>query len=42
MQLTGQPFLILTIILVPVSLLVTLVLWGRVGVPSRSSSWPAW
>ncbi|WP_327065828.1 esterase family protein [Kitasatospora sp. NBC_01250] len=33
MQLTGQPFLILTIILVPVSLLVTLVLWGRVGGP---------
>jgi enterochelin esterase-like enzyme len=33
MQLTGQPFLILTIILVPVSIVVTLLLWGRVGGP---------
>ncbi|MCC9305572.1 esterase [Kitasatospora sp. RB6PN24] len=33
MQLTGQPFLILTIILVPVSILLAMLLWGRVGGP---------
>jgi enterochelin esterase-like enzyme len=33
MQLTGQPFLILTIILVPVSIAVALLLWGRVKGP---------
>ncbi|GAA1275940.1 hypothetical protein GCM10009665_73620 [Kitasatospora nipponensis] len=33
MQLTGQPFLILTIILVPVSIVVALLLWGRVRGP---------
>ncbi|WP_035796018.1 alpha/beta hydrolase [Kitasatospora mediocidica] len=33
MQLTGTPFLLLTIILVPVSILVALLFWGRVGGP---------
>ncbi|MDH6119906.1 esterase family protein [Kitasatospora sp. GAS204B] len=33
MQLTGQPFLILTIILVPVSIAVAMLLWGRVRGP---------
>lgn len=33
MQLTGTPFLILTIILVPVSIAVAMLLWGRVGGP---------
>ncbi|GAA1947596.1 alpha/beta hydrolase [Kitasatospora viridis] len=33
MQLTGQPFLILTIILVPVSIVLALLLWGRVRGP---------
>ncbi|OKJ15867.1 esterase [Kitasatospora sp. CB01950] len=33
MQLTGTPFLILTIILVPISLAVALLLWGRVRGP---------
>ncbi|MGF1430890.1 alpha/beta hydrolase [Kitasatospora sp. LaBMicrA B282] len=33
MQLTGQPFLILTIVLVPVSIAVALLLWGRVRGP---------
>ncbi|MFE0462327.1 alpha/beta hydrolase [Kitasatospora sp. NPDC058965] len=33
MQLTGQPFLILTIILVPVSIAVALLLWGKVKGP---------
>ncbi|MCX4745261.1 esterase family protein [Kitasatospora sp. NBC_01287] len=33
MQLTGQPFLILTIILVPLSIAVALLLWGRVRGP---------
>lgn len=33
MQLTGTPFLVLTIILVPVSIAVALLLWGRVGGP---------
>lgn len=33
MQLTGTPFLVLTIILVPVSIAVALLLWGRVRGP---------
>ncbi|MFJ5921750.1 alpha/beta hydrolase [Kitasatospora sp. NPDC092948] len=33
MQLTGTPFLILTIILVPISIAVALLLWGRVRGP---------
>ncbi|MFD7733074.1 alpha/beta hydrolase [Kitasatospora phosalacinea] len=33
MQLTGTPFLILTIVLVPVSIAVALLLWGRVRGP---------
>ncbi|WP_035841046.1 alpha/beta hydrolase [Kitasatospora azatica] len=38
MQLTGQPFLILTIILVPVSIAVALLLWGRVKGPKPVQS----
>lgn len=33
MQLTGTPFLIVTILLVPLSIAAALVLWGRVGGP---------
>ncbi|WP_033221393.1 alpha/beta hydrolase [Kitasatospora phosalacinea] len=33
MQLTGTPFLLLTIVLVPVSIVVALLLWGRVRGP---------